>query len=55
MMPQFVLILMVCGAIDCHPEPAERTYPSMIACLEAGFALMENSQEQMPQWRCEKR
>jgi hypothetical protein len=43
MMQQFVLILMVCGAIDCHPEPSDLTYPSMIACLEAGFTLMQYS------------
>jgi hypothetical protein len=51
---QFLLLLMICGAADCHWEPVEKRYPSMIACLEAGFTLMEQTPNQMRDWRCEK-
>lgn len=52
MLNQFVLVLMICGALDCHPEPSELRYRSMIACLEAGFTLME--QQLVREWNCEK-
>jgi hypothetical protein len=52
---QFLLLIQICGSSDCHFEPADRKYPSMISCLEAGFTLMEGNPEHMPQWRCEKR
>jgi hypothetical protein len=53
--PQFLLLLQICGSYDCHFEPTNLAYPSMIACLEAGFTLMEDSPEQIPKWQCEER
>ena len=53
MIVQFLLLIKICGATDCHFEPADRKYPTMAACLEAGFTLMESNPE-LPQWRCEK-